>query len=69
MRWVSGVGVLALSYPVLVYLKLESHFLLYLPVAVAGFTALGLSLSLKKGKVGTNATFNVDSILVRKYII
>ncbi|XP_076444586.1 uncharacterized protein LOC143282735 [Babylonia areolata] len=50
-RWVSGAGVVVLSYPVLQQQGVVSHFLLSLPVAVASFAALALALSLRKGKV------------------
>ncbi|XP_076467119.1 uncharacterized protein LOC143298211 isoform X2 [Babylonia areolata] len=51
MRWGSGVGVVLLAYPTLQHLGMVSHFLHSLPLAVAAFAALGLALSLRRGKV------------------
>ncbi|KAL8586622.1 hypothetical protein ACOMHN_040130 [Nucella lapillus] len=50
-RWVSGAGVVLLCQPVLQHQGVVSHYLTSLPVAVTGFAALGLTLTLRKGKV------------------
>lgn len=50
-RWLGGAGVTLLCYPVLQMLGSVSHFLPWLPVAIAAFSALGLTLAYKKSKV------------------
>ncbi|KAK7503200.1 hypothetical protein BaRGS_00005465 [Batillaria attramentaria] len=63
-RWVSGAAATLLCYPVLQELGLASHFLPWLPVAIATFAAFGLVLAHKFGKIWSLALMFGLSILL-----
>ena len=51
VRWVSGTLATVLCYPALLNLGISSHFLPWLPAAIALYSAYGVLLSYKKYKV------------------
>lgn len=57
VRWVSGAIATVLCYPALLNLGISSHFLPWLPAAIALYSCFGALLSYKKYKVAATVFF------------
>ncbi|XP_060085782.1 uncharacterized protein LOC132565172 [Ylistrum balloti] len=59
VRWVSGAVATILCYPALLNLGISSHFLPWLPAAIAMYSSFGALLSYKKYKTAASVCFGL----------
>ncbi|XP_033741043.1 uncharacterized protein LOC117327911 [Pecten maximus] len=57
LRWISGALATILCYPALLNLGISSHFLPWLPAAIALYSSFGALLSYKKYKIAASVCF------------